>query len=130
MTHTYTQGLIIDGTPYNIPLVKVDRTFDFLEKYANRSEDGDMQLETIGGYQNYTVEIGVIDDVNTYKALYDHITDPENRFHTVKLPDSSGVFSFYGYFSSIKDTIEKIYSNKVTYSGLSWKMTEKKPTRT
>ena len=53
----YKQGLIIDGTTYDIPLVKIDRTFDFYVKYANRSEDGDVKIETIGGYQNYTVEI-------------------------------------------------------------------------
>ncbi len=126
----YKQGLIIDGTTYDIPLVKVDRTFDFYEKYANRSEDGDAKIETIGGYQNYTVEIGTIDDLTAYAALYDHITDCKNRFHTVVLPDSVNTFSFYGYFSSIKDSFEKVYNNGVLFKGLSWKMTEKKPTKT
>ena len=126
----YKQGLIIDGTTYDIPLVKVDRTFDFYEKYANRSEDGDIKIETIGGYQNYTVEIGTIDDLTAYAALYDHITDCKNRFHTVVLPDSVNTFSFYGYFSSIKDSFEKVYNNGVLFKGLSWKMTEKKPTKT
>ena len=126
----YKQGLIIDGTTYDIPLVKIDRTFDFYEKYANRSEDGDAKIETIGGYQNYTVEIGTIDDLTAYAALYDHITDCKNRFHTVVLPDSVNTFSFYGYFSSIKDSFEKVYNNGVLFKGLSWKMTEKKPTKT
>ena len=126
----YKQGLIIDGTTYDIPLVKIDRTFDFYEKYANRSEDGDAKIETIGGYQNYTVEIGTIDNLTAYAALYDHITDCKNRFHTVVLPDSVNTFSFYGYFSSIKDSFEKVYNNGVLFKGLSWKMTEKKPTKT
>ena len=126
----YKQGLIIDGTTYDIPLVKVDRTFDFYEKYANRSEDGDAKIETIGGYQNYTVEIGTIDDPISYQALWNVITDCSNRFHTVVLPDSVNTFSFYGYFSSIKDSIEKVYDSGVLFKGLSWKMTEKKPTKT
>ena len=126
----YKQGLIIDGTTYDIPLVKIDRTFDFYEKYANRSEDGDIKIETIGGYQNYTVEIGTIDDPASYQALWDVITDCSNRFHTVVLPDSVNTFSFYGYFSSIKDSIERVYDSGVLFKGLSWKMTEKKPTKT
>ena len=66
----YTQGLIIDGTTYNIPLVSIKRTADFLEKYAERTEDGDIKIETIGIYKNYTVNIGLIDDVKTYDKLF------------------------------------------------------------
>ena len=50
MTAKYTQGLIIDGTTYQVPLVSIKRTLDFLEKFAERTEDGDIQIETIGLY--------------------------------------------------------------------------------
>ena len=130
MEHTYTQGLIIDGTHYNIPLVEVKRTFDFLEKYADRTEDGEIHIETIGGYQNYQVKIGIINDTSLYKSLFIHITDCSNRFHTVVLPDSNGNFTFEGYFSSISDKMHKVYENDVEYEGLTWKMTERKPTKT
>ena len=130
MVHNYTQGLIIDGINYNIPLVSVKRTFDFLEKYAKRTEDGDIKIETIGGHQNYTVKIGTIDDSETYKKLYDHVTDCENRFHKVIMPDSNGNFEFYGYFSSVSDEISKVMENDVEYKSLTWKMTSKKPTKT
>lgn len=125
----YTQGLYIDGVFYDIPLAEIKRSFDFLEKYANRSEDGDMHMETIGGYQNYTCKIGTINDKQLYKRLYDHITDVVNRFHKVLLPDNDAPFEFYGYFSSIKDEITKVYDSGVQYDGLSFKMTQKKPTR-
>lgn len=127
---TYTQGLIIDGTTFDIPMVSIKRTFDFLEKYANRSEDGDIKIETIGGYQNYTVSIGTIDDADAYNSLWTLITDCTNRFHTVIVPDTKSTFTFYGYFSSIADEIEKVYDNGVLYKSLTWKMTEKKPTKT
>lgn len=39
-------------------------------------------------------------------------------------------FDFYGYFSSIKDEVEKVLDNGAQYKGLSWKMTSKKPSRT
>lgn len=125
----YTQGLIIDDVHYNIPFASVKRTFDFLEKYANRTEDGDIKIETIGGYQNYSIKIGTVDDSEEYEKLYKHITDVENRFHHVEIPDIKKPFSFYGYFSSITDEMEKILENDVEYKSLSWKMTSKKPTR-
>ena len=128
--YTYTQGLVIDGMVYNIPLVSIARNMDFLEKYAERTEDGDIKIETIGLYKNYTVSIGLIDDAETYDSLIEHITDCENRFHHVSLPDASRQFDFYGYFSSIKDEVEKVFDTGARYKGLSWKMTSKKPYKT
>lgn len=130
MEHTYTQGLVIDGVSYDIPLVSIKRTLDFLEKYAERTEDGDIKIETIGLYKNYTISIGTIDNEQLYDKLIEHITDCENRFHTVSLPDASKQFEFYGYFSSIQDEVEKVLSSGAKYKGLTWKMTSKKPTRT
>ena len=122
MERKYTQGLIIDGITYNIPLISIKRNLDFLEKYAERSEDGDIQIETIGLYKNYTISIGLIEDAELYDQLIEHITDCENRFHHVTLPDASKQFDFYGYFSSIKDEVEKVLENGAQYKGLSWNM--------
>ena len=130
MEHVYAQGLIIDGIKYNIPLASVKRTMDFLEKYAERTEDGDLKIETIGVYKNYDICIGVINDSNLYDKLIEHITDCGNRFHKVVLPDASKNFEFYGYFSSIKDEVQKILDSGAEYKGLTWKMTSKKPTKT
>lgn len=130
MEKKYTQGLIIDGITYNIPLISIKRNLDFLEKYAKRSEDGDIKIETIGLYKNYTISIGLIEDAELYDQLIEHITDCENRFHHVTLPDASKQFDFYGYFSSIKDEVEKVLETGAQYKGLSWKMTSKKPYKT
>ncbi len=129
MTKTYTKGLTIDGITYNIPMVSIQRNMDFLEKYAQRTEDGDIKIETIGMYKNYTINIGVIDDYELYDALIEHITDCTNRFHTVVLPDAMKDFSFYGYFSSISDQVEKILDEGTRFNGLTWTMTSKKPTK-
>lgn len=130
MEHKYTQGLVIDGIMYSIPFISIKRTLDFLEKYAERTEDGDIKIETIGLYKNYQISIGTIDDLELYDTLIEHITDCENRFHTVVLPDATKPFEFYGYFSGIGDEIEKVLDSGAKYKGLSWKMTSKKPTRT
>lgn len=130
MEYTYTQGLVIDGISYNIPLVSIKRTLDFLEKFAERTEDGDIKIETIGLYKNYTISIGTIDDAVLYDNLLEHITDCENRFHHVSIPDASKQFDFYGYFSSISDEVEKVLDSGAVYKSLTWKMTSKKPTKT
>lgn len=130
MEHKYTQGLVIDGTLYSVPLVSIKRTLDFLEKYANRTEDGDVKIETIGIYKNYSISIGTIDDSELYDRLIEHITDCENRFHKVVLPDAAKTFEFYGYFSSISDDVEKVLESGALYKGLTWKMTSKKPYKT
>lgn len=130
MSHTYTQGLVIDGVKYDIPLISISRTMNFLEKYAQRTEDGDIKIETIGLYKNYTISIGTIDDPELYDRLVEHITDCTNRFHHVVLPDASKQFDFYGYFSSIKDEVEKVLDSGAKYQNLSWSMTSKKPSKT
>ena len=70
----------------------------FWKKYAERTEDGDIKIESIGLYKNYTISIGTIDDAEMYDKLIDHITDCENRFHHVSLPDASKQFDFMGIF--------------------------------
>lgn len=130
MERKYTQGLIIDGTTYNIPFISVKRTLDFLEKFAERTEDGDSHIETIGLYKNYRISIGTIEDPELYDALIEHITDCENRFHHVTLPDASKQFDFCGYFSNIQDEVEMVLETGAQYKGLSWRMTSKKPYKT
>ena len=44
----YTQGIKIDGISYDVPLVSIKRTAEFLDKYAERTEDGDLKRELIG----------------------------------------------------------------------------------
>ena len=130
MERKYTQGLIIDGSTYNIPLISIKRTLDFLENFAERTEDGDTHIETIGLYKNYRISIGTIEDLELYDALIEHITDCENRFHHVTLPDASKQFDFCGYFSSIQDKVEMVLETGAQYKGLSWRLTSKKPYKT
>ena len=47
---TYTQGIEIDGVYFDVPFLSIKRTADFLDKYAERTEDGDLKRELIGVY--------------------------------------------------------------------------------
>lgn len=124
-----TQGIKIDGTDYNIPLVSVKRTADFLDKYAERTEDGDLKREIIGVYFNYQLSIGTINDEEEYEKVYDKLTEPV-EYHDFELPTTRGTYQFRGYISSVSDEVEKIFGDTARFKGLSCKFTAKKPART
>lgn len=125
---TYKQGIYIDGHFFDIPLIKVSRNAEFLDKYANRTEDGDLKRELIGVYYNYTLEIGFVDDSDSYGDLWDKLTEAV-PFHEFTLPDLKGTYTFTGYVSSVSDEMKKIYSNKVEFESLKCKFIAKKPAR-
>lgn len=125
----YTQGIYIDGVFYDIPFIQIKRNADFLEKYAQRNEAGTMLMETIGVYYNYQVKIGTVDDAETYKRLFETLTDVKNRNHKVVLPNGMNDFVFKGYFSSISDEVDKVLDEGVQFKSLTWKMTSQDPTK-
>ena len=54
MVEIWSDFLTIDGERYDIPVfVGVKRSADFLDKYANRTDNGDLKRELIGVYFNY-----------------------------------------------------------------------------
>ena len=124
----YKQGIYIDGIFFDVPLVSVKRSFDFLDKYAERTEDGDLKRELIGVYANYTMNFGVIDDDDTYEALVDKLTEPV-EFHDFTLPSTKSSYSFRGYVSSLSDEMLKIEKDTVKFKGLTCKYISKKPFR-
>lgn len=124
----YTQGISIDGTKFNIPLISIKRTAEVLDKYAERTEDGDLKRELIGVYYNYQMSFGTIDNDDLYEALWDKFTEPV-EFHDFTLPTTRGTHSFRGYISSVSDEVEKILSDTAKFKGLQCKFIAKKPSR-
>ncbi len=126
----YTQGIYIDGELYDVPLVSIERSFDVLDKYAERNEDsGDLVREILGVYLNYTLTFGIIDDPDLYQRLIGKLTEPE-EFHDFKMPHTKGTFEFRGYISKVKDSYLKIYDETAEFNNLSCQFTMKKPFRT
>ena len=126
----YTQGIYIDGTYFDIPLVSVKREAKFLDKYAEREEEtGDLLRELIGVYINYTMNFGTIDDDDTYEKLWDILTQPV-VFHDVTLPSTKRRYTFRCYVSSVSDEMEKILDDTVKFKGLTCKYIAKAPART
>ena len=68
--------LYIDGIGYKIDVLSVKRTADFLDKYAERTENGDLERELIGVYFNYKLQLGPGVDRAEYARLWGKLTEP------------------------------------------------------
>lgn len=120
--------IIIDGNSYPVRITELKRTANILDKYAERSEDGELHREVIGTFYNYQLKIGVKrGQRNLYNQLFDVLSEPVDS-HEVSLPHD-GV-SFRGYFSSVEDNIRLVDNNGFDTDGLSCKLTAMKPRRT
>lgn len=98
--------IIIDCVTYDVPVISIRRRADFLDKYAERTEDGILQRELIGVYFNYQLQFGRTTDLAEYAALWNKLTEAE-EFHTVTVPDESGNYTFTAYFANVGDEMLK-----------------------
>ena len=98
--------ITIDGVSFDIPVIGIVRRAEFLDKYAERTEDGVLHRELIGVYFNYQLQFGSITDTAEYAALWTKLTEPE-EFHEVTVPDEDGDYTFTAYFSNVGDTLRK-----------------------
>lgn len=96
--------LIIDGDVFRIDVQSITRTADFLDKYAERTESGDLERELIGVYYNYKLTFCPGIDRAEYARLWKKLTEPV-EFHRVTVPDESGDYTFTAYFSNVGDKL-------------------------
>ena len=120
--------IVIDGVTYQAEVESVDRTADFLDKYAERTEDGTLERELIGVYFNYQLKLHCLDR-HEYARLWQKLTEPE-EFHTVTVPDESGDYTFTAYFSGVADRLLLKRGNRNYWTDLTVKFTAKAPART
>ena len=127
----FDKGIMIDGIFFDIPMVSLKRTGDFLHKYAERNEAGTLMAELIGVYYNYTLTAGTSSDFGDtdYEAFWDKMTEPV-EFHDISIPTKSGYYTFRGYISSVADEYKKILDNEAEFTGFTCKFTAQSPERT
>ena len=124
--------IIIDGVQYGtdehpVRITELKRKADILDKYAERSEDGELHREVIGTFHNYSLKLGVRKgDRELYNTLFDVLSAPVAS-HEVVLPHD-GV-SFRGYFSSIQDDIHLVDDDGFDAQGLQCNLVAMKPRR-
>lgn len=127
----FQKGIRIDGTHFDIPMVSLKRSANFLDKYAERVEIGDLERELIGVYYNYTLTVGSSDAFGEtdYDEFWDKMTEPV-EFHDISVPTAKGYYTFRGYISSVSDEYEQILDDKAVFKGFTCKFTAKRPART
>ena len=122
--------IIIDGVTYQISVISLKRTAEFLDKYAERAEDGVLNRELIGVYFNYRLQFGRLNDTEAYAELWLKLTEPV-EFHTVTVPDQDGSpVTFTAYFSNVSDELHKEIDAKTFWKNLTVNFIAKEPTRT
>jgi hypothetical protein len=120
--------ITIDGVSYDIPIVSMKRTAAFLDKYAERTESGDLKRELIGVYFNYQLQFGGTLNATEYAALWDKLTEPE-EFHTVTVYDAEGEYTFTAYFASVGDELRRVKDAAVFWKSLTVNFIAKSPAR-
>lgn len=120
--------LYIDGIGYKIDVLSVKRTADFLDKYAERTENGDLERELIGVYFNYKLQLGPGIDRTEYARLWDKLTEPV-EFHEVTVPDEDGDYTFTAYFPNVADELLRKVAEKNYWKNLTVNFIAKKPAR-
>lgn len=123
-------SVIIDGVTYDVPVASIRRTADFLDKYAERTEDGVLHRELIGVYFNYQIQFGHTLDTAEYAKLWQKLTEPV-EFHEVTVPDEDGEsYTFTAYFSSVGDELRKVKDAKTFWKSLTVHFVAQSPART
>ncbi|MDL2294835.1 hypothetical protein LJC60_09460 [Ruminococcaceae bacterium OttesenSCG-928-D13] len=120
--------LTVDGQRFNIEVVEVVRKADFLDKYAERTEDGGLERELIGVYFNYQLKLGSGASRSEYARLWNKLTEPE-EFHTVVVPDENGDYTFTAYFSNVSDRLLRQADSRNYFTDLTVNFTAKAPAR-
>lgn len=121
--------IVIDSTTYNIPILSIKRKAEFLDKYAERTEDGILHRELIGVYFNYELQFGRTGALSDYANLWAKLTEA-TEFHTVTVPDFNGTggqYQFQAYFSSVSDELRKESATQTFWKNLTVNFIAKSP---
>ncbi|MHC1696458.1 MAG: hypothetical protein AB9835_14565 [Eubacteriales bacterium] len=120
--------IVLDGDTYNIGVKALKRKADVLDKYAERTEAGDLEREIIGVYFNYELSFVSTRDYAEYARLWDKLTEPV-EFHEVTVPGENGDYTFIAYFSGISDEMLFKRASVNYWQNLTVNFTAKSPAR-
>ncbi len=123
-------SITIDSITYDIPVLSIKRAAEFLDKYAERTEDGVLHRELIGVYYNYSLQFGRTNNTTEYAALWTKLTEPV-EFHDVVVPDGDGApLTFTAYFAGVSDELRKDTDAKTFWKSLTVNFIAQEPART
>ena len=127
----FTQGFYINGEYFDAPIVSVKRKAPSLDKYAQRTEDGDLHREEIGVYVNYEMALGNESDYpdGVYQHLWETLT-AANEFIDVTIPEFGSSVTFRCYNSEVDDEWDRVEPDRIYYKNLTLEFVAKKPRNT
>jgi hypothetical protein len=120
----------INDNDFSAMVVKIERSADKLDKYAERTLDGVLRREVIGTYVNYKLTFGNnVKDNEKYKSMFRELVRPAD-FVKITIPVEDKEYTFEGYIASVRDSIVYLGKNKRIYEGLECDIVAKSPTWT
>lgn len=118
--------LTIDGVAFPVHLIDVQRKADALDAQAYRTEDGVLHRKLIGIFMNYSVKVGIEEDMDLYDRLFDTLSSPKESF-MVQFPNE--IAPQERYISSVQDGILRVTDEGTLYKDLSFNAICISPTR-
>lgn len=125
---------LLDGKAYNVEIEdgSLERSFAVTDtEQSGRTADYAMHRDIIGTFYNYSMKIyPVIEDLASYDAFYDAISDPNYESHEMTFPYGQETLTFRAYVSQGKDKL-KIRGERKLWGldGLSLNFTAMEPQR-
>ena len=106
----------VDGNTYNVKVRtgEITREANILDgKNAGRLKSGEMDLDTICTFYNYAVTfLRDKEDFAAYDSLYEVLSDPIKRTHTVIMPYAQSTITFSAYVANVSDALLKQVKGK------------------
>jgi hypothetical protein len=126
--------ITVDGVGYDILVPKNDIQRSAVISDGDNASTAKSGLDlhdTIGTYYNYTYTfIRAGDNVADYDALYEMLTDPAVRDHTIVVPYGQSTITFMASVSEINDTLKKSKNGVNYWDGFTVKFKATRPYRT
>lgn len=122
------QQFLIDGVPYNINVLSLERSFEIAEEINERKTlSGDVYRSPLGTYYHYVMEVMEKDgDRKSFDAFWETITKPV-KSHVCTFPYNQQTITQEMYIKSGKQKIRRLYQNKTEWDVFQISFYAKKP---
>lgn len=121
----------IDGKDYNVSIISVNLDAEFMYKYAERTEDFNLNYELGAVFFNQSLTFGVEDSENAdFVALYRLLTTKgidKGTGHNVEIWTPLGQMTFLMYPNKVQVEMQKARGSKTWWQDMQVKFIAVKP---
>ena len=121
----------IDGKEYNVSVISVNLDAEFMYKYAERTEDFNLNYELGAVFFNQSLTFGVEDSENAdFVALYRLLTTKgidKGTGHNVEIWTPLGKMTFLMYPNKVQVEMQKARGSKTWWQDMQVKFIAVKP---